>query len=510
MDADNRRAAMPYGPREVWLDIVQVLSKPARGFYRLAEGGRWLGPLLIAAVFGLTSSSADSLKTVIIAALGGGWDAAWRLKAIVVFLILFPLYYAGLAALFALAGTVICGRATGMGYRQAFRRCWSVLGWVNLPLLVAAGICLVPFLAGGKATLLGFVRTLPPGVTPGYTFTLPEPLALAILVWLAILFLVAVRQALAAGTAQALAVIAIVGLIFGGLVQTPLSRWVFASVADDGGALGLGRVRAGVSLLAYRFTASRLPARGDLIAFDSAGTVAAFLGRVVGLPGDSVAVEDGNVLLDGLPLPEPYLGGLDPARAHPPELDIAEMTVPDGSLYVLPDDRSVTADLPDEAGPLIKADSVRGKIVSLQVYSGGQEGVGYMLLVRALVQVLAAGLAGLAICFALGALGRRIFPPRCPMCRAVLGRSTIRVYAGEERDQIVLPPVDLVRWSCRQCGHEKRRLKPDTGPTFFERGRKTQWPFGWSNSSQTARDNVRAVAEWDAIYAELAEKYETK
>jgi len=281
-------------------------------------------------------------------------------------------------------------------------------------------------------------------------------------------------------------------------------------VADDGGALGLGQVRAGVSLLAYRFTASRLPARGDLIAFDSAGTVAAFLGRVVGLPGDSVAVEDGNVLLDGLPLPEPYLGGLDPARAHPPELDIAEMTVPDGSLYVLPDDRSVTADLPDEAGPLIKADSVRGKIVSLQVYSGGQEGAGYTLFARALVQVLAAGLTGLAICFALGALGRRIFPPRCPMCRAALGRSTIRVYAGEERDQIVLPPVDLVRWSCRQCGHEKRRLKPDTGPTFFERGRKTQWPFGWSNSSQTARDNVRAVAEWDAIYAQLAEKYETK
>lgn len=414
MDADNRRVAMPYGPRDVWLDIVQVLSKPARGFYRLAEGGRWLGPLLIAAIFGLGSSGADSLKTVIIATIGGGWDAAWRLKAVVVFLALFPLYYAGLAALFALAGTVVCGRATGIGYRQAFRRCWSVLGWVNLPLLAAVGILLVPFLTSGKPALLEFIAHLPPAVAPGFTLSPPGPLALAILVWLAILLLVAVRQALAASTAQALVVIAIVGLIFGGLVQTPLSRWVFGSVADDRGALGLGRVRAGVSQMAYRFPTARLPARGDLVAFDPAGAAAAFLGRVVGLPGDSVAVEDGNVLLDGLPLTEPYLGRLDPARAHPPELAIAEMTVPGGSLYVLPDDRSTAADLPNGAGPLIEAGAVRGRIVSVQAYSVGLEGAGYMLLVRAMVQILAAGLTGLAICFALGALGRRFFPPRCP------------------------------------------------------------------------------------------------
>jgi hypothetical protein len=302
-------------------------------------------------------------------------------------------------------------------------------------------------------------------------------------------------------------------------------------VADDHGALGLGQVRAGVSLLAYRFPASRLPARGDLVAFDPAPrnggapvfvlwvlgasvspaeAPAAYLGRVVGLPGDAVAVAGGVVLLDGLPLPEPYLGGLDPIRAHPRELEIAETTVPRGHLYVLPDDRSTVADLPEEAGPLIEAGSVRGKIVSLQANPGGFKGANYLFVVRALLRVLAAGIAGLAIYLALRALGRRVFPPRCPTCRSSLGRNVTRVYEGEERDQIVLPAIDLVRQSCPVCGYEARRLRPDTGPTFFERGRKAKWPFGWSDSPQVARDNVRAVAEWNAIYAELAVKYEAK
>jgi signal peptidase I len=65
--------------------------------------------------------------------------------------------------------------------------------------------------------------------------------------------------------------------------------------------------------LVYRFHA---PERGDIVVFttpaaarSACGAGGTFVKRIVGLPGETVSMRDGVVLIDGAPLREPYLAG---------------------------------------------------------------------------------------------------------------------------------------------------------------------------------------------------------
>jgi len=49
----------------------------------------------------------------------------------------------------------------------------------------------------------------------------------------------------------------------------------------------------------------RAPARGDVVAIRMAGNSAFLVKRIVGLPGEEIAIADGVVLVDGQPLAEP-------------------------------------------------------------------------------------------------------------------------------------------------------------------------------------------------------------
>ena len=60
---------------------------------------------------------------------------------------------------------------------------------------------------------------------------------------------------------------------------------------------------------------------------------AILLGRIVGLPGERIAVTDGAVLVDGKPLPEP-------GRATPTYGRVSDMLVPRDHYFVLVDERS--------------------------------------------------------------------------------------------------------------------------------------------------------------------------
>jgi signal peptidase I len=48
------------------------------------------------------------------------------------------------------------------------------------------------------------------------------------------------------------------------------------------------------------------PERGDIIVFERQGQPD-LIKRVIGLPGETIEIRDGQVLINGLPLPEPYL-----------------------------------------------------------------------------------------------------------------------------------------------------------------------------------------------------------
>ncbi len=92
------------------------------------------------------------------------------------------------------------------------------------------------------------------------------------------------------------------------------------------------------SHLAYLF---HLPRRGDVVVFEyPRDTSRDFIKRVIGLPGETVEIRNGQVLIDGVPLNEPYL--TDSARTHmgtmPP------VTVPLDAVFVMGDNRGNSSD----------------------------------------------------------------------------------------------------------------------------------------------------------------------
>jgi signal peptidase I len=64
-----------------------------------------------------------------------------------------------------------------------------------------------------------------------------------------------------------------------------------------------------------------------------------FVKRIVGLPGDSIAVRDGHVIRNGKPLKEPYA-----SSCGGPECNLAPITVPRGEYFLMGDNRGNSDD----------------------------------------------------------------------------------------------------------------------------------------------------------------------
>ena len=81
-----------------------------------------------------------------------------------------------------------------------------------------------------------------------------------------------------------------------------------------------------------------VPERGDIVAFrHERSAPSVYLKRIIGLPGDRVAIVHGAVYVNGSRLAEPYVH-------YPDARSFGEVTVPKGSLYVLGDNRANSDD----------------------------------------------------------------------------------------------------------------------------------------------------------------------
>jgi len=78
------------------------------------------------------------------------------------------------------------------------------------------------------------------------------------------------------------------------------------------------------------------PQRGDIVVFEKTGQPD-LIKRVIGLPGETVEVRNGQTYIDGVPINEPYL-------AQPPNYTLPATTVEAGRYFVLGDNRNNSSD----------------------------------------------------------------------------------------------------------------------------------------------------------------------
>jgi signal peptidase I len=101
-----------------------------------------------------------------------------------------------------------------------------------------------------------------------------------------------------------------------------------------------------VEKLSHRWN---LPQRGQIVIFyppfrDEDGMAKAYIKRVIGLPGDRINIHDGKLFLNGKAQTEPYIA--ESINYILPGLDskTKEITVPDGYLWVMGDNRNNSND----------------------------------------------------------------------------------------------------------------------------------------------------------------------
>ena len=93
------------------------------------------------------------------------------------------------------------------------------------------------------------------------------------------------------------------------VVTFVLFKFVFIAIRVEGNSMApnyrSGRLNL-INRLAYRWHG---PRRGDVVAVRAEGTYLVLLKRIVGLPGERIAIHRGNVIVNGQSLTEPYARG---------------------------------------------------------------------------------------------------------------------------------------------------------------------------------------------------------
>ncbi len=117
----------------------------------------------------------------------------------------------------------------------------------------------------------------------------------------------------------------------------------------------LGEQEVGKSLnLTYK--------RGDVITFQKSGDRKALIKRVIGLPGERVAIKNGSFYINNQKLTEEYLPPATYTRGGEFIEDGGEsILVEEGSYFVAGDNRSVSRD--SRSIGLIKHDWIKGKVI---------------------------------------------------------------------------------------------------------------------------------------------------
>ncbi len=101
------------------------------------------------------------------------------------------------------------------------------------------------------------------------------------------------------------------------------------------------------------------PQRGDIIVFTSEEESISnddLIKRVIGLPGETVEIQNGLVYIDGESLSEDYI-------SEAPNYEYGPVTVPEDSYFLLGDNRNISFDSHLWSNPFILEDEIKGNAV---------------------------------------------------------------------------------------------------------------------------------------------------
>lgn len=102
--------------------------------------------------------------------------------------------------------------------------------------------------------------------------------------------------------------------------------------------------------------------RGDVIVFrssllDENGDQKSLIKRVIGLPGDTIEIKNGYVILNGVTIQEDYLAKQGVSG------EMEQITVDEGKIFVMGDNRAVSQDSRSPEVGQVDQDTVIGKVV---------------------------------------------------------------------------------------------------------------------------------------------------
>ena len=110
--------------------------------------------------------------------------------------------------------------------------------------------------------------------------------------------------------------------------------WILVPVRAEGISM-LPTFRSGSLKFVNRIAFMRRePRRGDIVAIRLAGPNVLYIKRVVGLPGERVAIREGVVYVDDVPLAEPYV-------RHRRAWDVPDVTLGPQEYFLIGDNRGM-------------------------------------------------------------------------------------------------------------------------------------------------------------------------
>lgn len=136
-----------------------------------------------------------------------------------------------------------------------------------------------------------------------------------------------------------------------------INRFVIFQVGVPSGSME-NTIMTGDKVLTFRLSyLFGNPKRGDIVVFPYPDDEEVdYIKRIIGLPGETLEIREGILYIDGEPLMEEYL-------KEPMKGDFGPVTVPEGSYFMMGDNRNTSMDSRAWKNQFLEKDKIKGKAI---------------------------------------------------------------------------------------------------------------------------------------------------